>query len=191
MKTTFTNSTSLFVDVWKPAGATLASGLPVKVWIFGGSDEAGGISNPTYDGCYSATDSVVVSINYRVGPLGFLALPNLGLYGNFGIMDQILALRWVQENIANFGGDPVSQYTPCFLSSPWSSAVRFVFSILVLTHGEEKGPTVRAIGWCFECVRYCNNENCPRTHESSGLAIWWWARLRYCCPGRGMASQLY
>lgn len=83
----------------------------MKVWIFGGSDEAGGISNPTYDGCYSAIDSIVVSINYRVGPLGFLALPGLGLYGNFGIMDQILALRWVQENIVNFGGDPVSQHT--------------------------------------------------------------------------------
>lgn len=109
---------SLFVDVWKPAGATSTSGLPVKVWIFGGSDEAGGISNPTYDGCYSATDSVVVSINYRLGPLGFLALPSLGLYGNFGIRDQILALRWVQENIADFGGDPVSQYT-----IPYSNAL--------------------------------------------------------------------
>lgn len=98
----------MFVDVWKPAGATSASGLPVKVWIFGGANEAGGISDPTYDGCYSATDSVVVSINYRVGPLGFLALPSLGLNGNFGIMDQILALQWVQENIAHFSGDPVS-----------------------------------------------------------------------------------
>lgn len=96
----------LLVNVWKPAGATSASGLPVKVWIFGGGNEAGSISDPTYDGCYSATDSVVVSINYRVGPLGFLALPSLGIYGNFGVMDQILALRWVQENIAYFSGDP-------------------------------------------------------------------------------------
>lgn len=108
--TTFTNSISLFVDVWKPADASPASRLPVKVWIFGGSDEAGGISDPTYNGCYSATDSIVVSINYRVGPLGFLALPDLGLNGNFGIMDQILALKWVQENIAYFGGDPVCEH---------------------------------------------------------------------------------
>jgi carboxylesterase type B len=89
-------------------GATSASRLPVKVWIFGGGNEAGSISGPAYDGCYSATDSVVVSINYRLGPLGFLALPSLGLYGNFGVMDQILALRWVQENIVHFSGDPVS-----------------------------------------------------------------------------------
>ncbi|KUI71827.1 Para-nitrobenzyl esterase [Cytospora mali] len=96
----------LFVNVWRPVGVDSSSGLPVKVWIFGGSNEAGGISNPTYDGCYSATDSVVVSINYRVGPLGFLAIPGLGLNGNYGIMDQLLALLWIQENVAAFGGDP-------------------------------------------------------------------------------------
>lgn len=69
---------------------------------------AGGIANPTYSGCHSAVDSVVVSINYRVGPLGFLALKGLGLRGNMGIMDQLLGLRWVQDNVDAFGGDPVS-----------------------------------------------------------------------------------
>ena len=57
-----------------------------------------------------------MSINYRVGPLGFLALPSLGVYGNFGIMAQILALRWIQENIANFNGDPVSQHAVLLFS---------------------------------------------------------------------------
>ena len=69
---------------------------------------AGGIVNPTYSGCDAAVDSVMVSINYRVGPLGFLALEGLGLRGNMGIMDQLLGLRWVQDNIEAFGGDPVS-----------------------------------------------------------------------------------
>lgn len=69
---------------------------------------AGGIANPTYSGCGSAVDSVVVSINYRVGPLGFLALEGLGLRGNMGIMDQLLGLWWVQDNVDAFGGDPVS-----------------------------------------------------------------------------------
>lgn len=96
----------LFVDVWAPASATPESKLPVKVWLYGGSNMAGGISNPTYDGCHAAADSIVVSINYRVGPLGFLALKGLGLGGNFGSMDQMLALRWVQDNIPAFGGDP-------------------------------------------------------------------------------------
>ncbi|KAK8023281.1 hypothetical protein PG991_006520 [Apiospora marii] len=96
----------LFVDVWAPASATTESRLPVKVWLYGGSNMAGGISNPNYDGCHAAVDSIVVSVNYRVGPLGFLALKGLGLGGNFGSMDQMLALRWVQDNIPAFGGDP-------------------------------------------------------------------------------------
>ncbi|KAI1212159.1 alpha/beta-hydrolase [Annulohypoxylon truncatum] len=94
----------LFLDVWVPA--TPKPKLPVKVWLYGGSNEGGGVSDPTYNGCFSAQDSIVVSINYRLGPLGFLALEDLGLTGNYGLQDQLLALRWVKENIANFGGDP-------------------------------------------------------------------------------------
>ncbi|KAI1384755.1 alpha/beta-hydrolase [Hypoxylon trugodes] len=96
----------LFLDIWAPASATQKSKLPVKVWLYGGSNEGGGVSNPSYNGCFSATDSIVVSVNYRLGPLGFLALTDLGLTGNYGLEDQLLALRWVQDNIANFGGDP-------------------------------------------------------------------------------------
>lgn len=96
------------MNLWTPESATPDSNLPVKVWLYGGSNEAGGISDPTYDGCYSAEDSIVVSINYRLGPLGFLALSDLGLRGNYGIQDQLLGLKWVQDNIKSFGGDPVS-----------------------------------------------------------------------------------
>ncbi|KAI0122250.1 alpha/beta-hydrolase [Daldinia grandis] len=103
---TTTSEDCLFLDVWAPTSATPESKLPVKVWIYGGSNEGGGISDATYNGCFSAADSIVVSINYRVGPLGFLALSDLGLTGNYGIMDQLLGLRWVQENIVGFGGDP-------------------------------------------------------------------------------------
>ena len=65
-------------------------------------------SLPIYDGSYLAAsgDVVVVTLNYRLGALGFLAVPELGLTGNYGILDQRLALRWVAENIAAFGGDP-------------------------------------------------------------------------------------
>ncbi|XXG96421.1 hypothetical protein Hte_002703 [Hypoxylon texense] len=96
----------LYLDVWAPASATPKSKLPVKVWVYGGSNEGGGVSDPTYNGCFSAVDSIVVSINYRLGPLGFLALEELGLSGNYGLMDQLLGLRWVHENVAGFGGDP-------------------------------------------------------------------------------------
>lgn len=98
----------LFLNVWAPKNATCGSKLPVKVWVYGGSNTAGGISDSLYDGCNSAVDSIVVSINYRLGPLGFLALEDAGLSGNYAVQDLIMGLRWVQENIEAFGGDRVS-----------------------------------------------------------------------------------
>ena len=80
--------------------------MPVKVWLYGGSNEGGAVSQPLYDGCNSAVDSIVVSVNYRLGPLGFLAYPDAGITGNYAIQDQLLALRWVQDEISAFGGDP-------------------------------------------------------------------------------------
>ena len=68
----------------------------------------GDISNPLYDGCNIATSNIIhVSINYRVGPLGFLALPSASIQGNQAIQDMLLGLQWVQDNIEAFGGDPV------------------------------------------------------------------------------------
>jgi para-nitrobenzyl esterase len=65
-----------------------------------------------YNGCNLATDAVVVSINYRLGPLGFLALKSVGVSGNMAIQDVLLGLQWVQSNIAAFGGDPVGTKYP-------------------------------------------------------------------------------
>lgn len=100
---------SLYLDIWRPANATSDSNLPVKVWLYGGGNAAGGISDLMYNGCeLAATDAVVVSVNYRLGPFGWLSLLSANLTGNFGLQDQLLALQWVQDNIADFGGDPVS-----------------------------------------------------------------------------------
>lgn len=102
------NWISLFLDVWTPSDSTKDSKLPVRVWIYGGSNENGGVSNTLYDGCNSADQgAVLVSINYRLGPLGFMALEKAGIYGNQGIQDLLLGLEWIQDNIAQFGGDPV------------------------------------------------------------------------------------
>lgn len=104
---------SLYLDVWAPSNATKDSKLPVKVWIYGGSNTEGGISMGLFDGCNSAEDgSIIVSINYRVGPLGFMALTNAGINGNQGIQDLLLGLEWVQTNIAAFGGDAVCPGQP-------------------------------------------------------------------------------
>ena len=102
----------LFLNVW--AGATSATQQrPVFVWIYGGRFVGGSASEPEYDGEGLARKGlVVVTLNYRVGIFGFLATPELsqesghGASGDYGLLDQIAALRWVQHNIAAFGGDP-------------------------------------------------------------------------------------
>ena len=81
----------------------------MRVWLYGGSNVFGSISDPLYDGCgVPQTNAIMVSINYRLGPLGYLALNSTGFTGNQGIQDILLGLQWVQDNIAAFGGDPVS-----------------------------------------------------------------------------------
>ena len=102
----------LYLNVWTNARNTSAR-LPVMVWIYGGAFTEGSSAIAVYDGTELAKKGVVaVTINYRVGPLGFLAHPELskesprGSSGNYGLLDQIAALTWVQKNIAGFGGDP-------------------------------------------------------------------------------------
>lgn len=100
----------LSLNIWTP---NAASGAPVFVWIHGGSLTGGYGSESLYDGAKMAQRGiVVVTINYRLGPLGYLAHPGLsaeskaGVSGNYGLLDQVAALRWVQTNIAAYGGDP-------------------------------------------------------------------------------------
>ena len=102
----------LYLNVWAPSGAMDAK-VPVMVWIHGGAFVAGSGSSPLYDGEALARKGVVlVSINYRLGLFGFLAHPALsaespkGASGNQGLKDQVMALEWVRDNIAAFGGDP-------------------------------------------------------------------------------------
>jgi para-nitrobenzyl esterase len=102
----------LSLNVWSP-NTTSTAKLPVMVWIYGGGFQAGSASEPRQDGSKLAAKGVlVVSMNYRLGVFGFLAHPDLSkeasshASGNYGLLDQIAALRWVQKNIAAFGGDP-------------------------------------------------------------------------------------
>lgn len=77
------------------------------VWIHGGAFIGGSSSTTMYNPDYLLDEDVVmVSLNYRVGPLGFLSTGDRVASGNWGLKDQILALEWVQNNIRNFGGDP-------------------------------------------------------------------------------------
>lgn len=103
-----TDEDCLTLNVWTPA-AEASAPRPVMVWIHGGSFVAG--SSGVYDAgrLVARGDIIVVTVNYRLGALGFLAHPSLGPpgdVGNYGLADQQAALRWVRDNIAGFGGDP-------------------------------------------------------------------------------------
>jgi cholinesterase len=108
-------SDCLTLDIVRPSGARPDHKLPVFLWIYGGGFDAGGSADPRYNTSYLVNASVAiqkpiiaVSINYRVGGWGFLASKEVSATGvsNIGLYDQRLALKWIQENIHAFGGDP-------------------------------------------------------------------------------------
>jgi para-nitrobenzyl esterase len=106
------NEDCLYLNVWTPA-TSISERLPVMVWIYPGGFRWGAGSDPVASGEQLAKKGVlVVSIAYRIGSFGFLAHPSLSaenekhVSGNYGLLDMIAALQWVQQNIASFGGDP-------------------------------------------------------------------------------------
>jgi len=107
-----TSEDCLYLNVWKPKN-TGKKLLPVLVYYYGGGFVAGDGSEPRYDGTSMAEHGIIsVTVNYRLGVFGFMAHPVLtkesgkNSSGNYGLMDQALALKWVYDNIAAFGGDP-------------------------------------------------------------------------------------
>jgi len=102
----------LYLDVWVPQWP-VKQALPVMVWLHGGSNTVGSGTQTTYDGVSLAQHGVVlVTLNYRLGVMGFFNHPELTAEsphhssGNYGLLDQLAALKWVKQNIAQFGGDP-------------------------------------------------------------------------------------
>ena len=128
----------LNLRVWSPPTASISEPLAVAVWLHGGGFMYGTTGDPMYNGQAYATqhNTVLVTLNYRLGALGFLATPNSGgdakddLTGNYGLLDQQLALKWVQQHISSFGGDPTrvllfgqsagAMSVICHLTSPLS-----------------------------------------------------------------------
>ncbi len=134
----------LYLNVWKPAH--VQGKLPVLVYFYGGGFVAGDGSERRYDGASLASRGMVtVTVNYRLGVFGFFALPALAAEsphhaaGNYGLLDQVAALRWVQANIARFGGDPAQ------VTIGGESAGSIAVSAL-MTSPLSRGLFARAIG---------------------------------------------
>ena len=158
----------LYLNVWTPAG-TAGDRRAVLVYIYGGAFTGGGGNVPIYDGEAVARKGVVyVTINYRLGIFGFFSLPELSrelghqASGNYGLMDQIAALKWIKANIAAFGGDPNnvtiagqsagSMSVNCLVASPLAkglfvkaigeSGANFSRDYATLAHAEEEGERI-------------------------------------------------
>lgn len=104
------NESCLYLNVFAPLlnQTNTNSTFPVMVFVHGGAFIAGCSSQKVFYGDFFAnsTDTILVTLNYRLGALGFLCNPDANFIGNYGILDQSLAFLWVQKNIAAFGGDP-------------------------------------------------------------------------------------
>ncbi|WP_439540503.1 carboxylesterase/lipase family protein [Sphingomonas sp.] len=133
----------LQLNIWRPAGGR---NLPVMVWLHGGAHVVGSGTFPVFDGTAFARQGVIlVTINYRLGPLGYFAHPALRAsaprgeaIANYGLMDQLAALRWVQNNIAALGGNP--RQVTLFGESAGAIAVT-----TILTQPQAKGLFAKAI----------------------------------------------
>jgi para-nitrobenzyl esterase len=166
-----TNEDCLYLNVWAPARRG-SEPLPVMVWIHGGGYTFGADSQGLYDGANLARRGVVVvGMNYRLGPLGFLSHPQLsaesphGASGNYGILDQIEALKWVQRNAAAFGGDP-SRVTIFGESAGGNSVYALLMSPLA------KGLFQRAIAQSGATLAYAHIKKSPygfRPAEAAGV----------------------
>jgi len=158
----------LYLNVWSGSPATKAGAVPEKrpvvVWIYGGGFNSGGSGCAIYDGEAMAHRGIVfVSLNYRVGPFGFMAHPELtkesghNASGNYGLLDQLAALQWVKQNIAVFGGDPTnitiagqsagSMSVNCLVASPLAKGL---FTKAIAQSGAGFGRFTQALGQAEE-----------------------------------------
>jgi para-nitrobenzyl esterase len=164
----------LTLEVTTPAAAS--TGRPVMVWVPGGGFITGGGSVYDPERLVETGDIVVVTVNYRLGVFGFFAHPELGEDGNFGLQDQVAALRWVRDNISRFGGDPgrvtlagesAGAMSVCTLMT--SPAARGLFQQAIVESGS--CMTSHPAGAIGEGVPAISTWHPIGTIHSSGLAL--------------------
>ncbi|XP_070685773.1 acetylcholinesterase-like [Pempheris klunzingeri] len=190
----------LFLNVWSPrfnkTQPQSSAPAPVLVWIYGGGFTSGTSSLDMYDGRFLSRfeGAVVVSMNYRVGALGFLSLPDSkNIRGNAGLLDQRLALQWVANNIAAFGGDP-SKVT-LFGESAGSASVGFhllspgshaLFQRAIMQSGSPNAPwaTLSQSEVWRRSMQLATLLGCPKSHPAQLEAC-----LQQADPGKILAKQ--
>jgi para-nitrobenzyl esterase len=152
----------LYLNIWTPAKSA-SEKLPVMVWIYGGGFATGSAALSLYYGDELAKNGVIlVTVNYRVGALGFLAHPELTaespdkVSGNYGLLDQIAALKWVQNNIEAFGGDTakvtIFGESAGAISVSMLCALRFAFGKRSFLRSNQRKR--RLVRTCAQCTRF-------------------------------------
>lgn len=168
LATDFQSEDCLTVTVWSPEPVAARGAMPVMVWIHGGGFEGGSAGNPVACGRGLAERGgvVVVSVQYRLGLLGFMHLE--GAPDNRGLLDQIAALRWVRDNVARFGGDP--ERVTVFGSSAGGVSIA-----MLLAMPEAKGLFSQAViqSGNAECI---HSMNAARDVEADVLAVFGFAK---------------
>ncbi|MGI9326774.1 MAG: carboxylesterase/lipase family protein [Pseudomonadales bacterium] len=160
----------LFLNLWTTA-TTAADRLPVMVWFHGGSHTSGAAHDKIFDGQALASQGVVlVSVNYRLGAFGFLAHPAFAAEsaheasGNYGLLDKLAALRWVQENIAAFGGNPDN--VTIFGQSAGAMSV-----CALMASAQSRGLFHKAIGQSAACLSPPQNPDADVSGQSQALSL--------------------
>lgn len=166
-----TSEDCLYLNIWAPPASAKAEKIPVILWLYGGGLSIGSASMPNYSGENLAKKGVVyVTAGYRIGALGFMAHPELTASsphrasGNYGHLDQVAALQWIQRNIERFGGDP-TRVTVMGQSAGASSAFSLQASPLA------KGLFHRIVGMSGGGLRVGSDPIGPAEAEQSGLEL--------------------
>lgn len=159
----------LFLNIWTPAAR--GDRRPVMVWLHGGGFIAGSGSERQFDGhALARRGAILVTINYRLGRLGFFAHPALAaeqpgeMRGNYGLMDQVAALRWVRRNIAAFGGDPDNV-------TLFGQSAGGISTLLLLASGEARGLFHKAIVLSGTALRPPRDIAADRPNEPSAQTL--------------------
>lgn len=170
----------LYLNIWLPSDPSSdPAGRPVMVWIYGGGFNSGTSTIPWFDGGVLAAvgDVIVVSMQYRVGPLGFLYLATDDVPGNFGLLDQQLAIQWVHDHIQAFGGDPTR--VTLFGESAGAASIG-VQLLSPLNHNLISGAIMQsgnaAVSWAFDT---------PAVALSKSLTV---ANMTACTSGSSFAD---